>query len=616
MACGCKKHKVGTIQEVDVPEDYNKPPEEACAVCADKHFSTAWQLAKESGYEHQNRRAVVGELVLLGWHLASIAPEFCQKVREIRHRWQVFNFQSAAPLWGPLSEELDVIFKSELEKETSTVKTATDVIIPLSSGSAAMNEELRFALRSIDKYAKGIRHVWIAGETLPSWVGNVKFSQCANIGRKQLNIHNAILSVMRNQECAERVIFWADDNALLSPLEAEDFPVVSTGESLLAAPADEVWWNKTRRETGELLQAHSFPTVSWEAHTPVVFDRKKYLKMAKEFNFTDSDNGLCYISMYLNRWRAAATALQSKVKATVTREFSPADLDGKLFVGYNNSGVKNGILDHFAELFPEPSKYEIGVSNEPVYPENPTIGAVLGTYDRPDLVELQLHYLCRINHLPVLVHDDASPKQEEVKAVVEKFKTEGHDVEFASTDKRAGHKPGDLYAFAAGLEWAKKRGLDLLYKVSHRWLIRREWVTDALELAKETDGLTFSSYTTNFNKGFRTEFQGMNVNAWHEYLPEFFNLASKNLHRTVEAELHQIAKRIAETKANKKCRDYMLSQKMEADKQGYVMIPWMGTDRKNPPADILWHDAAPDRRGDEMYAAELEKIKSVDNPAI
>jgi hypothetical protein len=51
----------------------------------------------------------------------------------------------------------------------------------------------------------------------------------------------------------------------------------------------------------------------------------------------------------------------------------------------------------------------------------------------------------------------------------------------------------------------------------------------------------------------------------------------------------------------------MMSQNMASDKQGYVQIPWMGTDRKNPPADILWHDAAPDRRGDEMYAEALNK---------
>lgn len=606
MACGCKNKN--STKQVDLPSDYSKPPTEYCAYCADKHFSTAWTLAKEAGYEEKNRRYVVGELVLMQWHLNSDYPDFCSRVREIRHRWQVGNWRGAEKLWEPLGRELDDILKKEMAKEAQ--RNTYDVFIPYKAGaSAAMDQELRYALRSIEKHLKNYRNIWISGVSKPDCVNDaVKFVQVKDDrGSKQMNIHDAIKAVFNQPGCAENLIFWADDNAAIADVDALNFPVVATENDMVGYDPAGKWWYRTLRATGDLLKAHGFPTLSYEAHTPIVFNKEKYLQIDREFNYYGNPNGLCYISMYYNRYRIPATHKQAAVKATFHGKADKAATAGKMFIGYNNGGVEGGVLDILRERFPMPSKYEKATSTEPVYSDNPTMGVVLGTYDRPDLVELQLHYLCRINHLPVLVHDDSSPKQEEVKAVVEKFKTEGHDVEFASTDKRAGHKPGDLYAFAAGLKWAKERGYELLYKVSHRWVILREWATDAIQLAKSTDGLTFSNYTTSFNKGFRTEFQGMNVNAWYKYLSNILELAQRNPASSVEANLHKIAKEIA-GEANQKCWNYMMSQNMASDKQGYIQIPWMGTDRKNPPADILWHDSAADRRGDEMYAEALNKV--------
>lgn len=602
MACGCKMKNGGTNQ-IDLPEDFSKPPLEFCAFCADKHFSTAWTLAKETGYEQVNRRWVVGELVLMQWHLNKDYPDFCKKVREIRHRWQVGDWRGAEKLWEPLGAELDKILQKEAEKEGK--KNTYDVFIPFKAGaSAAMDQELRFALRSIEKHLKNYNNIWLAGTSKPDWLTGVNFVKVKDDrGGKQMNIHDAIKAVFNQPGCAENLIFWADDNAVIQDVDALKFPVVATENNMIDYDQNGKWWYRTLKTTGDLLKSHGFPTLSYEAHTPVVFNKEKYLQLDQEFNFYGYPVGLCYISMYYNRYRIPATHKQANVKATFQGKADKAALVGKTFIGYNNGGVEGGVLDILRERFPMPSKYEKATSTEPVYSDNPTMGVVLGTYDRPDLVELQLHYLCRINHLPVLVHDDASPKQEEVKAVVEKFKTEGHDVEFATTDSTKGHKPGDLCAFAAGLKWAKNRGYDLLYKISHRWLIKREWVSDAIALAKDTDGLTFSSYTTCYNKGFRTEFMGMNVNVWHNYLDDIIRKSNNSFSGLVEAYIHAIAKIIA-GKANQKCYEKMTMQKMDADKQGYIMIPWMGTDRKNPPDDILWHDV----HSDKFYQDELQKV--------
>ncbi len=357
MACGCKNKN--STKQVDLPSDYSKPPTEYCAYCADKHFSTAWTLAKEAGYEEKNRRYVVGELVLMQWHLNSDYPDFCSRVREIRHRWQVGNWRGAEKLWEPLGRELDDILKKEMAKEAQ--RNTYDVFIPYKAGaSAAMDQELRYALRSIEKHLKNYRNIWIAGVSKPDCVNDaVKFVQVKDDrGSKQMNIHDAIKAVFNQPGCAENLIFWADDNAAIADVDALNFPVVATENDMVGYDPAGKWWYRTLRATGDLLKSHGFPTLSYEAHTPVVFNKEKYLQIDREFNYYGNPNGLCYISMYYNRYRIPATHKQAAVKATFQGKADKAATAGKMFIGYNNGGVEGGVLDILAEHFPKPSKYE------------------------------------------------------------------------------------------------------------------------------------------------------------------------------------------------------------------------------------------------------------------
>lgn len=592
MSCNCKKN------QIDLPYS-SKMPTTPCVFCAEKHFSTALVLSREAGYEYINKYFVIGELVLMQWHLYYNHPEICTKIREIRHLWQEEKWREALPLWGEISEELDKIKKNELSQPTY------DIFIPFKAGaSAAMDQELRYALRSIQKHVKNYRNIWIAGTSKPEWLQEVKFVQVKDDrGSKQMNIHDAIKAVLNQKECSDNIIFWADDNAVLKTVDARNFPIVVTDEDMMKYDSNGKWWSRTLRATGEILKAKNFSTISYESHTPVVFSKEKYLKMDEEFDYYKNPNGLCYISMYCNYYNLIPTHKQSEIKVTFQGEANKQYLEGKTFIGYNNGGVEGGVLKILQELFPNPSKYEKNFNNEKVYSENPTIGVVIDGYEHPDLIELQLHYLCRVNNFPVLVHDNKSSNQDEIKSVVNKFNQDGYKVDFVSTDTIKSSKARDCYCYSSGLKWANENNYDLLYKISQSWLIKKEWKNEAIKLAKETDGLTFSSYCTSKNKGFRTEFQGMNVKKWYQYVQEISDKA-EIITCTIEGFFHDIAKNISNY-VNQNCYEHMMSQELGADKQGYILIPFMGTDRNNTPKDILWVNS----NSENDYKLELEKIR-------
>ena len=168
-------------------------------------------------------------------------------------------------------------------------------------------------------------------------------------------------------------------------------PRVRRTGDLLAYPNDAAAkvWHRSLRQTGEALRRASWPTIDYEAHTPVRLHRDEYLKLAQEFYF-ESGVGLCYLSLYLNRYGTTGARMMQEVKATFEHnEIDPGTLAGKLFAGYNDAAVEGGILPLLEQHFPVASRYEQPPRPSGRYPATPAIGAVLGIRSAP-FVELGL----------------------------------------------------------------------------------------------------------------------------------------------------------------------------------------------------------------------------------
>lgn len=243
-----------------------------------------------------------------------------------------------------------------------TPPEAVDLLIPLNAtGSKADNLELKIALRSIEKYLSNRRNIFVVSSREPQGFKNLHFIRCEDkFKRKQMNIHAALMTAFASPDLAENVIFWADDNVLLQPLAADRLPVVYRRDNLLTfsnAPEAKVW-HKSVRNTGEILKERSYPTVNFESHTPVMFQKSKYLALDRQFDFY-AQAGLCYISLYLNVYPPAASVPMPQVKATFENHRAiPAQMDGKLFIGFNDTGFRSGVSEELLRRFPDKSGFE------------------------------------------------------------------------------------------------------------------------------------------------------------------------------------------------------------------------------------------------------------------
>lgn len=149
-----------------------------------------------------------------------------------------------------------------------------------------------------------------------------------------------------------------------------------------------------------------------------------------------------------------------------------------------------------------------------MYIKQQKIGLVVSTYGSPSYVHLHLATSKKLHpNMPVLIHDDGSPTNTALQ--INKLCKE-YGADFSTGCVRLGHQGGDIYAFYAGLLWAERNGIDLLVKMSRRFIPKKAWAGNLLLTATypEEDVSTFGNYCSTCNFLLRTECMAMQVKDW------------------------------------------------------------------------------------------------------
>jgi hypothetical protein len=224
-----------------------------------------------------------------------------------------------------------------------------------------------------------------------------------------------------------------------------------------------------------------------------------------------------------------------------------------------------------------------------LFTEPPHIGLVIGTFAAVPYIHLQLEARQRFYpQVPLLVHDDGSHKTQELADLCRAY-----DVDFETNEQRQPPCVGDLTAFIGGLWWAQHRQLDVLLKLSRRWVFLTDWEPSLRTLAFQSQYATFCSYTNTFGFGFRTECLGMSVKVWSKpsFMRSVLTQVQEGRSVFVEGYLHDFARQY-ERQNCPQAERWREAHPMPADRNGYALWTLMGTDRCERASHFLWHDFA------------------------
>ena len=220
----------------------------------------------------------------------------------------------------------------------------------------------------------------------------------------------------------------------------------------------------------------------------------------------------------------------------------------------------------------------------------PAIGVVIGTYGSPAYIALQLEAWQQFYpNLPLLVHDDSSPEGSDVQTLC---RAQGAD--FATSADRHGWSLGDMAAVVAGLEWGHERKLDIVVKLSRRFLICHDWTPSLQELAFTTQYATYGNACGYHDLPFRPECMGMHVETWHksgavremeQHVEDGCRVAP-----IIEKWYQALALRIHSeyAPAPVKRREYFYPR--DPRWGGYAVWNMMGLSRKSRVPNVLWHE--------------------------
>ncbi|MBE6366330.1 MAG: hypothetical protein E7052_00255 [Lentisphaerae bacterium] len=238
--------------------------------------------------------------------------------------------------------------------------STVDIVIPLGSTSKYANFELRMALRSIHKYGRHCRNIYLVGSDIPTWVRNCRIIEYPDHHRhnKDANLIDKLLAAAQLPDLSRKFIFWSDDQVALHRFSAVALQPAYNRRSAAAFDRQRIW-HRRMKNTLEYLQKHGCSIkYNWDSHLPQIMDKELFCRIMSQVNYT-AEPGFCINTLYFGLLNTPPVVEQSQIKKTIERgEFLTALPGDKLFLGYNDSALQGNLAGLLLEHFPHASVFE------------------------------------------------------------------------------------------------------------------------------------------------------------------------------------------------------------------------------------------------------------------
>jgi hypothetical protein len=247
------------------------------------------------------------------------------------------------------------------------METLTDVVYPIGSGSGWKNNELRFSLRSVEKYGINTGKIFVVGLKPGYLSGEIIHIPANDIYNPKINadgnIIHKVLAACKDERLSENFLFINDDHLLLKPIDLKEMPNFHKGD--LNSYPEKYWklnyWRGRLKQTKESLNQHGLPALHYDCHTPILFNKWRFPEVMNKFNYQEGC-GLTMKSIYGNSIYARNNRLLNGEKKTVfspyTEQMINERMAGCMLMSFNDTGLNQALKIWLYKHFPEKSRWE------------------------------------------------------------------------------------------------------------------------------------------------------------------------------------------------------------------------------------------------------------------
>jgi hypothetical protein len=241
----------------------------------------------------------------------------------------------------------------------TTAHELIDVVIPFGIGSKSANNELRFCLRSIERFLHGYRNIYIVG-AVPKWVKNVIHIPHTEGYPKAYNIYQKIRKACEQEGLSEKFILFNDDYFLIEQLEAFFYPNYYSDKALQYVRTKS-GVNPYRTLTEDTVKLFGEKFLYADIHCPIVMEKSKFLQLEELYEPKKYAEGLLVKSMYLNTF--AKTRILERtdpiLRGPHTREqIERMELTTDM-LSIHDEAINQDFISYIEAKFPDKCSFEV-----------------------------------------------------------------------------------------------------------------------------------------------------------------------------------------------------------------------------------------------------------------
>lgn len=231
-----------------------------------------------------------------------------------------------------------------------------DLVYILGSGSCWNNNEIRFSLRSAEKYFEFDR-VFIIGE-MPEWMQNVTHIDVSDDSKnKLLNARKKYIAGAKSKMISDNFILMNDDFFFLKPVKEIKYYSRGTLDHMIEKhPTRAGYYFKALYDTKQRLNLLGIKNPKdFEIHAPIIFNKNDLL-------VTISMMGIYHPFLLRTAYGNLIEVKSKKVRDFKAENFETVKImekEGNEFLSITNSIVANpNFREWIKEKFPEVSRFE------------------------------------------------------------------------------------------------------------------------------------------------------------------------------------------------------------------------------------------------------------------
>lgn len=236
-----------------------------------------------------------------------------------------------------------------------------DVVYILGKESRWHDAEIKYSVRSVEKYLQNYRNIIIIGEK-PAFFNNeiIHIPAKDEFGNKATNIMTKILKAANHRGITKQFMLFNDDYFLLKPTDATTYPhyYKNTLPQALEKNRSNHEFYSHLNATIKALEGQSLPLKNFDSHYPILYDKHK-VRMVVDMYEWAIPFGYVFKSLYCNTVGIEGIMLEDcKINHPHILSNWPNLTKGRHMFSIGDRCVNKSMEQYLTNLYPDKSKYE------------------------------------------------------------------------------------------------------------------------------------------------------------------------------------------------------------------------------------------------------------------